>query len=73
MHPEIAMTLAAQHRDELTQRSAPRSHRPGRRRWLPRWQVSWTRTVLAPAGAAAARGNQRGSSVVIIISAHRSA
>jgi hypothetical protein len=72
MHPEIAKNLAAQHRDELLEHSAPRSHRPGRR-WLPRWHVSWTRTVLAPAGAVPARGNQRGSSLVIIISAHRSA
>jgi hypothetical protein len=73
MHPEIARNLAAQHRDELMQHFAPASHRSERRRWLPRWHVSWTRTVLAPAGGAPVRGNQHGSSVVIIISAHRSA
>ena len=76
MHPEIAKTLVAQHRDELVRDAASRSRR-GRRRF-PRWHVSWTRTVLAPAGcrpprAAAARLAARGSSLVIIISAHRSA
>lgn len=61
MHPEIAKSLVEQHRDELVRHpaSAPKT---GRR--FPRWRVSWTRTVLAPA---------RGRSVVIIISAHRSA
>ena len=62
MHPEIAKTLVAQHREELMQHSASRRHAARRR--FPRWRVSWTRTVLAPA---------RGRSVVIIISAHRSA
>jgi hypothetical protein len=78
MHPEIAKTLVAQHRDELVQCSAG-GRRAGRRRF-PRWHVSWTRTVLAPAvvpGSAGAnragRGGRRGSSLVIIISAHRSA
>ena len=75
MHPEIARTLVAQHRDELAQDAASR-HRPGRRRF-PRWHVSWTRTVLAPAvapgSAGANRAGRRGSSLVIIISAHRSA
>ena len=60
MHPEIAKTLVAQHRDELARHpAAPRAVRR-----FPRWRISWTRTVLAPA---------RGRSVVIIISAHRSA
>ena len=73
MHPEIARTLVAQHRDELVQDSA--SRRPaGRRHRFPRWHVSWTRTVLAPAGAnRAGQAGRRGSSLVIIISAHRSA
>ena len=75
MHPEIANILVAQHRDELVQDSASR-HRAGRRRF-PRWHVSWTRTVLAPAvapsPAGANRAGRRGSSLVIIISAHRSA
>ena len=81
MHPEIAKSLVAQHRDELVQDSAPhrRVHRAGRRRF-PRWRVSWTRTVLAsavaPGSAGANRAGQagrRGSSLVIIISAYRSA
>jgi hypothetical protein len=78
MHPEIAKTLVAQHRDDLVQDSA--SRRRGGRRRFPRWHVSWTRTVLAPAvapgSAGASRAGQRGrrgSSLVIIISAHRSA
>ena len=50
MHPEIAKALVAQHRDELVRDSASR-HRARRRRF-PRWHVSWTRTVLAPAVAA---------------------
>jgi hypothetical protein len=78
MHPEIAKTLVAQHRNELVQQAAsPR--RTGRRRF-PRWHISWTRTVLAPAagpgfGGAnrAGQAGRRGSSLVIIISAHRSA
>ena len=48
MHPEIAKTLVAQRRDELVQQTAPRL-RTGRRPF-PRWHISWTRTVLAPAG-----------------------
>ena len=62
MHPEIAKTLVAQHRDELIRHPAAAGPKVGRR--FPRWRISWTRTVLAPA---------RGRSVVIIISAHRSA
>jgi len=78
MHPEIAKTLVAQHREELMRHSVSR-HRAGRRRF-PRWHVSWTRTVLSPAvtpGSAnanrAGHVGRRGSSLVIIISAHRSA
>ena len=78
MHPEIAKTLVAQHHDELVRDTASR-HRGSRRRF-PRWHVSWTRTVLAPAAAPgftgtgrAGRSGRRGSSLVIIISAHRSA
>ena len=79
MHPEIAKTLVAQHRDELAQDSASRRRarpphgspggtsagpgpywpRPSRRAWRAR---------TAPARLA-----RRGSSLVIIISAHRSA
>ena len=78
MHPEVAKTLVAQHRDELVQQTASR-RRTGRRRF-PRWRISWTRTVLAPVGGPApadgiraGQAGRRGSSLVIIISAHRSA
>jgi hypothetical protein len=78
MHPEIAKTLVAQHRDELVQQTT--SRRRAGRRHFPRWHVSWTRTVLAPASAPgpadgnrAGQAGRRGSSVVIIISAYRSA
>ena len=51
MHPEIAKTLVAQHRDELVKKTAKTglilmTSDPARR-LLPRWHVSWTRTVLA--------------------------
>ena len=78
MHPEIARALVTHHRDELAQDAAA-CRRVGRRRF-PRWHVSWSRDVLAPAvvpGSAGAnragRAGRRGSSVVIIISAYRSA
>ena len=78
MHPEIARALAAQRRDELMRTSGSVRRAPRRR--FPRWHVSWTRTVLAPATAPASAGanragprGRRGSSLVIIISAHRSA
>lgn len=73
MHPEIAKTLAAQHHDELARQTA--SGRRADRRRLPRWHISWSRTVLAPAGPGggnrAGQAGRRGSSLVIIISAHR--
>ena len=78
MHPEIAKTLVTHHRDELAQDAAA-GRQVGRRRF-PRWHVSWTRTVLVPAvapgsadGNRAGHAGRRGSSLVIIISAHRSA
>lgn len=77
MHPAIARQLAAQRQDELM-RTASTRHGPGHR-FFPRWHVSWTRTVLDPltpdgTPAVGGRGRPvRGSSVVIIISAHRSA
>ena len=78
MHPEIARTLVAQRRDELTRNLA--SNQGTNRRRFPRWHVSWTRTVLAPAGGPGLAGGnrvsqvgRRGSSLVIIISAYRSA
>jgi len=78
MHPEIAKALVAQHHDELVRDSESGRRAVSRR--FPRWHVSWTRTVLAPAAAPGATGaeganraGRRGSSLVIIISAHRSA
>ena len=57
MHPEIAKTLVAHHRDELAQDAAA-CRRAGRRRF-PRWHVSWTRAVLAPAVAPGMAGANR--------------
>ena len=81
MHPEIAKALVAQHRDELVRDSE--SGRRAAPRRFPRWHVSWTKTVLAPTVAPAPAGadragqagrvGRRGSSLVIIISARRSA
>jgi hypothetical protein len=88
MHPQIAKTMVEQHcQDLMTSRGHSRrglgepggSHRLVRR--LPRWHVSWSRTVLSPAGTPGLpdssgrpdRPGQRGSSLVIIISAYRSA
>jgi hypothetical protein len=83
MNPEIAKTLVKQRREELTQTTAEtrrnRNAGPGwLSRHLPRWHVSWTRTVLSPVAGPAAAGSgnpgrlrQGGSSLVIIISAHR--
>jgi hypothetical protein len=83
MHPEIAKTLVEQRREELTRHTAEsRQTRQDGSSWLsrhlPRWHVSWTRTVLSPAGGPetagsghADRPSRRGSSLVIIISAYR--
>jgi hypothetical protein len=95
MHPEIAMTLAEQRRQELVRHTTAswrdpngsarsRPNGSARSRWLsrlPRWHVTWSRTVLSPAGVPGTASSsrrpdhpgQRGSSLVIIISAHRSA
>ena len=83
MNPEIAKTLVEQRREELT-RTTAETRRNGNvgpswlSRRLPRWNVSWTRTVLSPAGGLAVAGSgnpdrprKGGSSLVIIISAHR--
>lgn len=75
MNPHTAQSLVAQHRDDLMRDTASLRLGPGRR-IFPRWQVSWSRTVLTPAaGAAAGRkhASQSGSSLVIIISARRAA
>jgi hypothetical protein len=83
MHPEIAKTFVEQRRQELTRLTAEsrQIHQAGSgwlSRHLPRWHVSWTRTVLSPAGGPGAAGSgypdrpgKRGSSLVIIISAYR--
>jgi hypothetical protein len=83
MNPEIAKTLVEQRREELSRSTAEsRQNRNAGPSWLsrhlPRWHVSWTRTVLSPAGGPgiAGRGNldhpgKGGSSLMIIISAHR--
>jgi hypothetical protein len=84
MNPETAKTLVGQRRDELTRCAVEsRQNREAGtswlRRYLPRWHVSWTKTVLSPAGAPGAAGStghpdrpgRRGSSLVIIISAYR--
>jgi len=83
MQPEIAKTLVEQRREELTRASEETSRRRDAgpswlSRHLPRWHVSWTRTVLSPAGGPDTVGSgnpgrfgKPGSSLVIIISAHR--
>jgi len=83
MNPETAMTLVDQRREELTRTTAhTRQNRNAGPSWLsrhlPRWHVSWSRTILSPAtglGNAGSgspdRSGTRGSSVVIVISAHR--
>ena len=83
MHPEIAKTLAGERREELTRHTAESRHaRQTGSSWLsrhlPHWHVSWTRTVLSPAGGPETadsghpgRRGKRGSSLVIIISAYR--
>jgi hypothetical protein len=80
MNPALTMSLADQHRRELTARptpfqasSAPSALQAGRRRArlrvprvpVPGYRVTWTRLSLAPTGA----GRRR--SWVIVISATR--
>ena len=83
MHPEIAKTLVAQRHEKLTWHTAEsRQMHEGGSGWLsrrlPRWHVTWTRTVLSSAGGPGTAGSghpdrpgKRGSSLVIIISAYR--
>ena len=87
MHPQIAKTLVEQRHQELMHAANHHSHeltasaQPGwLNRHLPHWHVSWSRTVLSPAGIPETAGSsrrtrldKRGSSLVIIISAYRSA
>ena len=78
MHPEIARALVTQRREELARSAAVGL--PGPSRLFPRWRISWSRMTLPPAGAPAALNAGRttapgrpGSSLIIIISAYRSA
>lgn len=83
MNPGNAKTMVEQRREELIRTTAAtRRNRNADPSWLsrhlPRWHVSWTRTVLSSAGEAAVAGGgnpdrlrKGGSSLVIIISAHR--
>ena len=77
MNPEIAKTIAAERHEELRlhmaeSRRGPVRRNPGHgflRRAFPKgWHVSWSRTVLS-----ADATHRRGSSLVIIISARRTA
>jgi hypothetical protein len=64
MHPYIAQTLTEQRHREILRQTAESRRGPVRR--FPRWHLSWSRTTLASSG-------QKGSSLIIIVSAHRPA
>jgi hypothetical protein len=72
MHPELLSSLATEHcrdlRAAMSARRAVGARPRAPRLTLPRLRVSWTRTRLA-----AVAGSRRGSSLVIIISATRTA
>jgi hypothetical protein len=70
MHPETAVAIAAQHRADMRHQVA-RCRRPAAHK-LPHWHVSWSRTRLSPAIESSA-GRRPGSSLIIIISASRTA
>ena len=76
MHPEIAKTLVAQHRDELVQQTASSGGRPPPVPAVAH-QLDPDRAGPGRPGPAgsnrAGPAGRRGSSLVIIISAHRSA
>lgn len=63
MNPQNAMILAEQHHDDLRRQAAESRQRRMR---IPRWNLTWSRTSLSST-------ERRGSSLVIIISAHRPA
>lgn len=68
MNAEMYGALATQRTRDLTAEAARRKAAavlPAPRRRVPRWRVNWSRTTLAPAGAA----GRPGRSWVIIISA----
>ena len=73
MHQELLSAVVAERRRELhSAMTAGRGQSAGaatraRPRRLPRFRLSWTGTTLA-----AAAGNRRGKSLVIVISATRS-
>jgi hypothetical protein len=82
MHPSTAKALVDQRHADLARDrvSGSGTGPPARPGWfsrhLPRWRVSWSRTVLSPAGLPDATGSGRaerpaGSSLVIIVSARR--
>ena len=72
MHPELLSAVVAEHHRDLhsamTARRVPSAGAASRARprRLPRFRLSWTGTTLA-----AAAGNRRGKSLVIVISATR--
>jgi len=72
MHQELLSAVVAERRRDLhsamTARRVPSAGAgtPARPRRLPRFRLSWTGTTLA-----AAAGNRRGKSLVIVISATR--
>jgi hypothetical protein len=70
MHPELLSSLVAERRRDLHAMSARRAvaGRARPRVSLPRFRVSWTWTRLA-----AVAGSRRGNSLVIVISATRTA
>jgi hypothetical protein len=71
MHPEMSRTLIDQR--HLQMRQAAESRRGPVRRF-PRWHLSWSKMSLPAAGSVAKpRFGGRGSSLVIIITAHRPA
>jgi hypothetical protein len=81
MHPQTAMALTDQRREELIRQVAEtRQARAAGTSWpgrhLPRWRVTWTRTVLSSAAGPETNGGhpdrrgRRGSSLVIIISSY---
>jgi len=84
MHPDVAKTMVDQRREQLAQCSAESGRQrdfPARSGWLirvPRWHISWSRTILSPAAVPGTAGHgrsdrsgKRGSALVIIISAYR--
>jgi hypothetical protein len=64
MHPYIAQTLTEQHNREIVRRTAESRRGPVRR--FPRWHLSWSRMTLVSR-------DHSGSSLIIIVSAHRPA